>query len=70
MANGFSCREQIRQNTEREALHVAEVLQMALHPEQPRVRVRRPLREIRPAYPIVLMMMLVAFVLSLIQLLR
>lgn len=37
--DGFSCREQIQQNTEREPLHLAEVLQMALrqdeeHPEE------------------------------------
>ncbi|MGH9470866.1 MAG: (Fe-S)-binding protein, partial [Terriglobia bacterium] len=30
IANGFSCREQILQTTERRALHLAEVLQMAL----------------------------------------
>ena len=32
IADGFSCREQIAQNTTRHALHVAEVLQLALHP--------------------------------------
>ena len=32
IADGFSCREQIAQNTDRRAMHVAEVLQMALHP--------------------------------------
>jgi len=31
IASGFSCREQIAQATDRRALHVAEVLQMALH---------------------------------------
>ncbi len=31
IANGFSCREQIRQETDRHALHLAEILQMALH---------------------------------------
>ncbi|HEY1657557.1 MAG TPA: FAD-linked oxidase C-terminal domain-containing protein [Candidatus Sulfotelmatobacter sp.] len=31
IANGFSCREQIAQGTERRALHLADVLQMALH---------------------------------------
>jgi FAD/FMN-containing dehydrogenase/Fe-S oxidoreductase len=31
IANGFSCREQIAQGTDRHALHLAEVLQMALH---------------------------------------
>ena len=30
IADGFSCREQIRQGTEREALHSVQVLQMAL----------------------------------------
>jgi FAD/FMN-containing dehydrogenase/Fe-S oxidoreductase len=30
IADGFSCREQIRQSTDREALHSAQVLQMAL----------------------------------------
>jgi hypothetical protein len=30
IADGFSCREQIAQGTDREALHLAEVLQMAL----------------------------------------
>ena len=30
VADGFSCREQIRQQTERQALHLAEVLQQAL----------------------------------------
>ncbi|HKV80970.1 MAG TPA: FAD-linked oxidase C-terminal domain-containing protein [Candidatus Sulfotelmatobacter sp.] len=32
IADGFSCREQIAQNTSRRALHLAEVLQMALQP--------------------------------------
>jgi FAD/FMN-containing dehydrogenase/Fe-S oxidoreductase len=31
ITDGFSCREQIRQETERGALHLAEVIQMALH---------------------------------------
>ncbi len=30
IADGFSCREQIRQATDRQALHLAQVLQMAL----------------------------------------
>ncbi len=34
IANGFSCREQIAQTTDRHALHVAQVLQMALHEGQ------------------------------------
>ena len=32
IADGFSCREQIAQNSNRRALHLAEVLQMALQP--------------------------------------
>lgn len=32
IADGFSCREQIAQGTNRHALHLAEVLQMALDP--------------------------------------
>lgn len=31
VADGFSCREQIEQTTDRQALHIAQVLQMALH---------------------------------------
>ncbi len=31
IANGFSCREQIAQGTDRQALHLAEILQMAIH---------------------------------------
>lgn len=34
IADGFSCREQIEQTTDRKALHLAEVLQMALHQNQ------------------------------------
>jgi Fe-S oxidoreductase len=34
VANGFSCREQIRQGTTRRAVHLAEVLQLALHQER------------------------------------
>jgi hypothetical protein len=34
IADGFSCREQIEQTTKRKALHLAQVLQMALHKEQ------------------------------------
>jgi len=34
IADGFSCREQIAQSTGRHALHLAEVLQMALDPTQ------------------------------------
>jgi FAD/FMN-containing dehydrogenase/Fe-S oxidoreductase len=35
IANGFSCREQIAQGSNRRALHLAEVLQMALPAESP-----------------------------------
>jgi FAD/FMN-containing dehydrogenase/Fe-S oxidoreductase len=55
IADGFSCREQIAQCTDRHALHLAEVIQMALrdepqapkggYPEQPRVQ--QQAREIR-----------------------
>src|SRR5262249_38711899 len=31
ISDGFSCREQIRQETDRQALHLAEVLELALH---------------------------------------
>ena len=31
VANSFSCREQIAQTTGRQALHLAQVMQMALH---------------------------------------
>jgi FAD/FMN-containing dehydrogenase/Fe-S oxidoreductase len=34
VADGFSCREQIAQTTNRRALHLAEVLQLALHEER------------------------------------
>jgi len=34
IADGFSCREQIAQGTRRRALHLAEVLQMALDPSR------------------------------------
>jgi hypothetical protein len=33
VANGFSCQEQIAQLTERHALHLAQVIQMALRPD-------------------------------------
>ena len=41
IADGFSCREQIRQGTAREALHLAQVLQMAMR-ENPGRRVLSP----------------------------
>ena len=33
ITDGFSCREQIAQTTERRALHLSEVIQLALHQE-------------------------------------
>jgi hypothetical protein len=50
IADGFSCREQIAQCTDRHALHLAEVIAMALHgpsvaeggyPEKPQVKQRQ-----------------------------
>jgi FAD/FMN-containing dehydrogenase/Fe-S oxidoreductase len=35
IADGFSCREQIEQETERKGLHIAQVMQMALNREKP-----------------------------------
>jgi Fe-S oxidoreductase len=35
IADGFSCREQISQCTDRQALHLAEVIQMGLHHQPP-----------------------------------
>ena len=34
VANGFSCREQIAQTTEREAVHLAQVIKMALDQQE------------------------------------
>jgi FAD/FMN-containing dehydrogenase/Fe-S oxidoreductase len=45
IADGFSCREQIKQLTDREALHTAEVLEMALR-DGHRASRRRPEKEI------------------------
>jgi hypothetical protein len=53
VADGFSCREQVEQLTDRHALHTAEVLSLAMHDRLPRsgkpeaevVEVRR--RELR-----------------------
>jgi hypothetical protein len=36
VADGFSCREQIRQATDREAIHTAQLVQMALRQETAR----------------------------------
>jgi Fe-S oxidoreductase len=52
VADGFSCREQIAQSTDRHALHLAQVIQMALrespvgpsgdYPEQTYIRMKEP----------------------------
>ena len=42
IANGFSCQEQIAQTTDRQALHLAQVLQMALHERTAGPRGERP----------------------------
>lgn len=38
VANGFSCREQIAQTTDRQAMHIAQVLKMALDGGRPSPR--------------------------------
>ena len=38
VSDGFSCREQIAQTTDRQALHIAQVLKMALDGAQPMAR--------------------------------
>jgi Fe-S oxidoreductase len=52
IADGFSCREQIAQNTDRRALHTAQVLQLALHEGRKVQLDGRPpelaVRELRP----------------------
>ena len=42
VSDGFSCREQILQITGRKAVHLAEVLQLALGGIQPEVGLERP----------------------------
>jgi FAD/FMN-containing dehydrogenase/Fe-S oxidoreductase len=42
MADGFSCREQIEQETDRKALHLAQVLQMGLRDRNPSVYLPLP----------------------------
>ncbi|HET7674009.1 MAG TPA: FAD-linked oxidase C-terminal domain-containing protein, partial [Gammaproteobacteria bacterium] len=49
IADGFSCREQIAQTTDRRALHVAQVLQMALHGEAAEGRPEAPVERRRAA---------------------
>jgi FAD/FMN-containing dehydrogenase/Fe-S oxidoreductase len=48
IANGFSCREQIEQCTERRAMHVAEVLDLALRDEQGFERQMKPQKHSLP----------------------
>jgi FAD/FMN-containing dehydrogenase/Fe-S oxidoreductase len=45
VADGFSCRQQIDHGTRRAALHSAEVLQLALHSSEQKVRKHRPIEE-------------------------
>jgi hypothetical protein len=45
VADGFSCREQIEQETNRKALHLAQVLQMGLHENNPSVYMPLPERK-------------------------
>jgi Fe-S oxidoreductase len=42
IADGFSCREQIAQTTERRALHLAQVIQMAMHQDDTAVTKEYP----------------------------
>ena len=42
IADGFSCREQIEQETDRKAMHLAQVLQMGLHESDPSVYMPLP----------------------------
>ncbi|HET8551907.1 MAG TPA: FAD-binding and (Fe-S)-binding domain-containing protein [Gammaproteobacteria bacterium] len=49
IANGFSCREQIAQTTDRRALHVAQVIQMAMHDEAQQHRPEAPVERRRAA---------------------
>jgi hypothetical protein len=42
VADGFSCREQIEQETNRKAMHLAQVLQMGLHENNPSVYMPLP----------------------------
>ncbi len=54
MADGFSCRTQIGQNSDRDALHLAEVLAMALHESEPgSVRRYRPEQAFETGTPLI-----------------
>ncbi|HET9979561.1 MAG TPA: (Fe-S)-binding protein, partial [Ktedonobacterales bacterium] len=48
VADGFSCREQIAQTTDRRALHLAEILRMALRDHELSVHSAYPEREAKP----------------------
>jgi hypothetical protein len=48
VADGFSCREQIAQTTDRRALHLAEVLRMALRDHELSAHSAYPEREAKP----------------------
>ncbi len=52
LTNGFSCREQIEQTTERQPLHLAQVLQMALRGEQPQPEQSKAKEVATPALPV------------------
>ncbi|HJL17603.1 MAG TPA: FAD-binding and (Fe-S)-binding domain-containing protein [Sandaracinaceae bacterium LLY-WYZ-13_1] len=51
VADGFSCREQIEQHTEREALHLAEVIQLAIAREGTLDDAGKPEAEVRAMEP-------------------
>jgi hypothetical protein len=51
VADGFSCREQIAQETDRRALHLAEVVQLALHSSGKHAGARRPELEVQRLVP-------------------
>jgi Fe-S oxidoreductase len=56
VADGFSCRQQIAHGTPRRAMHIAEVLQMALHPGMERPKrsgfIEAGHTQSKPGYPI------------------
>ena len=53
LADGFSCREQIRQGTGREPIHLAQVLQSALARKRAPSRARTPRKRLRPLVPLI-----------------
>jgi hypothetical protein len=52
VADGYSCREQIRQGTNREALHLAQVIQLAIRQAQDAGAAEEKERE-RDARPVI-----------------